>query len=40
MSALIAATGAGAWLLLVGAAITGLAFGMLLRTFIGGGKKK
>jgi hypothetical protein len=36
---LVAATG-GAWLLLIGAAIAGVAFGMLLNTMINGRKKK
>jgi hypothetical protein len=40
MVTLIAATGAGAWLLLVGAAIAGIAFGMMLNTLMGGRRKK
>jgi hypothetical protein len=40
MTTLIAATGASAWLLLAGAAIAGLAFGMLLNTLIGRNRKK
>jgi hypothetical protein len=37
---LIAATGASAWILLVGAAIAGLAFGMILNSLIGGRRKE
>ena len=40
MAALIAATGFSAWILLIGAAIAGIAFGMLLNSVIGGRKKK
>lgn len=40
MTTLIAATGAGAWILLIGAAIAGLAFGMMLNTLIGRRRKK
>ena len=40
MTTLIAATGASAWLLLIGAGIAGLAFGMLLNSMIGGKKRK
>lgn len=35
MTTLVAATGASAWLLLIGAAIAGLAFGMFLNTIFG-----
>ncbi len=34
MTILVAATGASAWLLLIGAAIAGVAFGMLLNRVI------
>jgi hypothetical protein len=37
---LIAATGASAWLLLIGAGIAGLAFGMLLNSIISGKRRK
>ena len=40
MTTLVAATGASAWLLLIGAGIAGLAFGMLLNRIIGGKKRK
>lgn len=41
MTTIVAATGIGAWVLLIGAAIAGIAFGMLLNSMIGGrGKKK
>jgi hypothetical protein len=40
MDTLVAATGAGAWLLLIGAAIAGLAFGMLMNSFISGRRRK
>jgi hypothetical protein len=40
MTTLVAATGASAWLLLIGAGIAGLAFGMLLNSIIGGRKRK
>jgi len=40
MTTIIAATGFGAWILLIGAAIAGIAFGMLLNSVIGGRKKK
>jgi hypothetical protein len=40
MSTLVAATGASAWLLLIGAGIAGLAFGMLLNSVINGRRKK
>ena len=36
---LVAATGASAWLLLIGAGIAGIAFGMMMNTFISGRKK-
>jgi hypothetical protein len=35
-----AATGASAWILLIGAAIAGIAFGMLVNTIISGRRKK
>jgi len=40
MTTLVAATGASAWLLLIGAGIAGLAFGMLLNNIIGGKKRR
>jgi hypothetical protein len=40
MTTLVAATGASAWLLLIGAGIAGIAFGMLLNTIIGRNRKK
>ncbi len=40
MTTLVAATGFSAWLLLIGAAIAGLAFGMLLNSMIGKKRKK
>jgi hypothetical protein len=40
MTTLVAATGTGAILLLVGAGIAGLAFGMLLNTMLGRNRKK
>ena len=40
MTTLIAATGASAWMLLIGAGIAGLAFGMLLNSIISGKKRK
>ena len=40
MTYIVAATGATAWLLLIGAAIAGIAFGMMLNTTINGRKKK
>ena len=40
MTTLVAATGASAWLLLAGAAIAGIAFGMLVNTVVAGRKKK
>jgi hypothetical protein len=40
MTTLVAATGASAWLLLIGAGIAGLAFGMLLNSIISGKKRK
>jgi hypothetical protein len=39
MTTLVAATGASAWLLLIGAGIAGLAFGMLLNSIITGRKR-
>ena len=39
MTTLIAVTGANAWLLLIGAAIAGLAFGMMLNRVIGKRRK-
>lgn len=35
-----AVSGGAAWVLLIGAAVAGLAFGMLLNTWIGRGRKK
>ena len=40
MTTLTAATGTGAWLLLGGAAIAGIAFGMLINTITGGRKRR
>ena len=40
MTTIVAATGISAWLLLIGAAIAGVAFGMMLNTTINGRKKK
>ena len=40
MATIIAATGFSAWNLLIGAAIAGIAFGMVLNSVIGGRKKK
>jgi hypothetical protein len=40
MTFIIGATGATAWLLLIGAAIAGIAFGMFLNTTINGRKRK
>lgn len=40
MTYLLAVSGAGAWVLLIGAAIAGLAFGMLLSTLISGRRRK
>jgi len=40
MTTLVAATGANTWLLLAGAAIAGIAFGMLVNTVVAGRKKK
>jgi hypothetical protein len=40
MTTLVAATGASAWLLLIGAAIAGIAFGMMMNTVISSRRKK
>jgi len=40
MTTLVAATGASAWLLLIGAAIAGIAFGMIMNSIISGRRKK
>lgn len=40
MTYLIAATGINAWVLLIGAVIAGIAFGMVLNNAINGRKKK
>ena len=40
MTTIVAATGVTAWVLLIGAAVAGIAFGMLLNTMIGRGRKK
>ena len=40
MTPLVAATGLGAWALLIGAGIAGLAFGMMLNTMLGKRRKK
>ena len=39
MTTIVAATGASAWLLLIGAAIAGIAFGMVLNSVITGRRK-
>jgi len=39
MTTLIAVSGANAWLLLIGAAIAGLAFGMMINRVIGRRRK-
>ena len=40
MTTIVAATGISAWVLLIGAGIAGIAFGMLLNSVIHGRKKK
>jgi hypothetical protein len=40
MTFIVAATGASAWLLLIGAAIAGIAFGMMINTMVNGRRKK
>ena len=40
MTTLVAVSGASSWVLLGGAAIAGLAFGMLLNTFFSGRRRK
>jgi hypothetical protein len=40
MTTLVAATGATAWLLLIGAGIAGLAFGVLLNSIVSGRKRR
>jgi hypothetical protein len=40
MTTIVAATGIGAWILLIGAAIAGIAFGMLMNTVINSRKNK
>jgi hypothetical protein len=40
MTFIVAATGASAWLLLIGAAIAGVAFGMMLNTMVNGRRRK
>ena len=40
MTYIVAATGITAWMLLIGAAIAGIAFGMLLNSTINGRKKR
>jgi hypothetical protein len=40
MTTIVAATGISAWILLIGAAIAGIAFGMLLNSVISGRSKK
>lgn len=40
MLTIVAATGAGAWVLLIGAGIAGLAFGMLINTMLTNRRKK
>ncbi len=40
MTFIVAATGAAAWLLLIGAAIAGIAFGMMINTMVNGRRKK
>lgn len=40
MLTIVAATGGGAWVLLIGAGIAGLAFGMLINTMLTNRRKK
>lgn len=40
MTTVVAATGASAWLLLIGAGIAGLAFGMMMNGVIGRRRRK
>jgi hypothetical protein len=40
MTTLIAATGVSAWVLLIGAAIAGLAFGMIVNSVVSGRRKR
>jgi len=40
MLTIVAATGVGAWVLLIGAGIAGLAFGMLINTMLTNRRKK
>lgn len=40
MLTIVAATGVGAWVLLIGAGIAGLAFGMLIDTMLTNRRKK
>lgn len=40
MTTIVAMSGAGAWALLIGAGIAGLAFGMLLNSMIGKRRKR
>jgi hypothetical protein len=40
MTAIVAVTGTGGVVLLVGAGLAGLSFGMILNTFMGGRRKK
>jgi hypothetical protein len=40
MTSIVAVTGAGGWVLLIGAVIAGLSFGMILNTLLNGRKKK
>lgn len=40
MTYIVAASGITAWMLLIGAAIAGIAFGMLLNSTINGRKKR
>lgn len=40
MTTIVAVSGISAWILLIGAAIAGIAFGMMLNGMIGGRRKK
>jgi hypothetical protein len=40
MTTLVAATGFSAWVLLIGAAIAGIAFGMIMNSVLTGRRKK
>lgn len=40
MTTIVAVSGAGAWVLLIGAGVAGLAFGILLNSILGGRRRK